>query len=282
MLKNFSVLLAAIILFSCNGNEQKALPTKSSDFKRVYVDNFTDTIEPFWRINQITHPDRLKIVEDPTDPSNDVLKISLETGDSIAKGYRNEIVIHSKDSFGYINKYSYRFMFPKEFFKKEPKSGIIVLNQWHDEPYPGFSWKNKAIKVKPPFAMYISHDTTATNYKMVMHSGVKMGAVNEMTVAEWPNVLQPEQWYEFNCEIFWSLYEDGYVKASINNVCFEIEDQSQCVFPATNMYHKRPNYYKMGLYWSAGHTHNRYIYYDDFKMETKRIGYFPPRKDSLK
>ena len=43
-----------------------------------------------------------------------------------------------------------------------------------------------------------------------------------------------------------------------------------------NMYHILPHDYKMGLYWSPGHVHDRHIYYDDFKMTTERVGYFPP------
>lgn len=277
----FRVIVGVLFIllgFSCTETKEKSKPTSSENYKRVYKDSFEgDTIQPFWKTNQIVAPSRLQIVKDPSNAKNKVLKISIETGDSVAKGFRNEIVIHSKDSFGYFNKYSYRFMFPKSFFQKEKKKGIIVLNQWHDEPYPGFSWKNKAIKVKAPFAMYIEHDTSATDYKLVMHSGVRMGSVDEMTVARWKENLQPDVWYNFECEIFWSLYEDGYVKTSLNDVCFEIEGNEMCKFPATNMYHKLPNYFKMGLYWSPTHTQNRHIFYDDFKMTTERIGYYPPK-----
>jgi hypothetical protein len=282
----FRVIVGMLVLllgFSCSDNKEKTKPTLSEDYKRVYKDSFEgDTIQPFWRTNQIVAPSRLQIVEDPSNAKNKVLKISLETGDSVAKGFRNEIVIHSKDSFGYFNKYSYRFMFPKSFFQKEKKKGIIVLNQWHDEPYPGFSWKNKAIKVKPPMAMYVEH-TPDGKFKMVLHSGVRMGDVDEMTLVRWKDDLKPDMWYTFECEIFWSLYEDGYVKASINDICFELDGTEQCKFPATNMYHKRPNYYKMGLYWSGWQEHNRFIYYDDFKMTTERVSYFPPvRKKEIK
>ena len=100
-----------------------------------------------------------------------------------------------------------------------------------------------------------------------------------MTIVKWPHKLEPNKWYTLKTEIFWSIYENGYVKASIDDTCFELEGVSQCKVSATNMYHKIPNYYKMGLYWSKGHTHKRHIYYDDFDMVTRRIGYFPPMTD---
>ncbi|HIB47461.1 MAG TPA: hypothetical protein EYN07_07235 [Flavobacteriaceae bacterium] len=276
-MRHLAWLCILMIFVACGEKKKVDQPTSSAKYQKVYKDDFTDTIQSFWRTNQITHPDRLQIVPDPLDPTNDVMKISLEKTDMIAKGYRNEIIVNPKDSFGYRNNYTYRFMFPESFFKEEEKKGVIVLNQWHDEPYPGFTWTTKKIKVRPPYAMYVEH-SPEEGYYMVLHSGIRVGNIDEMKVARWPGKLEPNKWYTLKTEIFWSVYEDGYVKASINDQCFEYEEKEQCIFPATNMYHKRPNYFKWGLYWSYGHEHPRSIYYDDFEMKTERIGYFPPEK----
>ena len=133
-MRHLAWLFILMIFVACGEKKKIDQPTSSAKYQKVYKDDFTDTIQSFWRTNQITHPDRLQIVTDPLNPDNDVMKISLEKGDRIAKGYRNEIVVNPKDSFGYLNKYSYRFMFPESFFQKEEKKGIIVLNKWHDEP----------------------------------------------------------------------------------------------------------------------------------------------------
>ncbi len=283
----FRVLVSTLVIllgFSCSGNKEEAKPKLSEDYKRVYEDSFEgDTIQPFWKTQQISHPDRLQLVSDPLDSKNTVMKIAIEPGDQVAGGYRNEIVFRSYDSLGYLTNYSYRFMLPESFFEKEEKAGSIVLNQWHDDPYPGFTWATKKIKVRPPFAMYVEH-TLEGEYYMKLHSGVKMGNVNEMVISKWPYKLEPNKWYTLQTEIFWSIYEDGYVKATINDTCFQVDGVSKCKVSGTNMYHKIPNYYKMGLYWSKGHTNNRHIYYDDFIMTTERIGYYPPKfkLDSLK
>lgn len=275
---HFSIsILAFLICFSCTEKKEDTEKIISKEYKRVYEDSFEgDTIKPFWKTQQISHPDRLKLVKDPLDSKNNVMKISIEPGDIVAGGYRNELMFRSYDSLGYLTKYSYRFMLPDSFFKKEEKAGSIVLNQWHDDPYPGFTWATKKIKVRPPFAMYVEH-TLEGEFYMKLHCGVKMGNVNEMTISKWPDKLEPNKWYTLQTEIFWSIYEDGYVKTSINDTCFQLEGVPQCKNSGTNMYHKIPNYYKMGLYWSKGHTNNRHIYYDDFKMVTKRIGYLPPK-----
>ena len=264
------------ILFSCNEKTDNEISLFQEGEKRVYADDFEDGIQPFWRVNQLVDPSRLLIVKDPLNEDNKVAKVSIKRGDRIAGGYRNEIIIDSKDSLGYLNKFSYKFMFPKSFFEKEDKRGIIVLTQWHDEPYPGFTWTTKKIKVKPPMAMYVEH-TPNGRFEMVLHSGVRMGNVDELKLVRWKESLEPDVWYTFSCEIFWSIYEDGYVKASINDKCFEYQGKEQCTYQATNMYHKIPNYYKMGLYWSGTEEHDRHIYYDDFKMTTQQIGYFPPK-----
>lgn len=118
---------------------------------------------------------------------------------------------------------------------------------------------------------------------MKLHYGRSVGDINEMIYAFWPGELKPDVWYTFDNEIFWSLYHDGYSKPRINGICFEVEAQEACKFEGANMYHPLPHDYKMGLYWSPGHVHNRHIFYDDFKMTTERVGYYPPmfKKDTL-
>ena len=247
--------------------------------KREYNDKWQDSFQPFWYTHQVAHPDRLKFVEDPDNQNNDLLRVSLQKFDTIAKGYRSEIIIKPKDSFGYLNKHSFRFKFPKSFFEKEEKKGVILLNQWHNVPYPGYNYTNQIVKVRVPFAMMVEH-TPDGQFYMKLHYGLRVGLLNEMVFAIWPGELKPDVWYTFENEIFWSMYSDGYSKPKINGTCFKIAEKETCTFEGANMYHTLPHDFKMGLYWSPGHTNNRYIFYDDFKMETQRISYFPPEKPS--
>ena len=50
MIKIVYVFIGVVLFLSCKNETQKALPTESSDYKRIYNDNFQgDTIQPFWR-----------------------------------------------------------------------------------------------------------------------------------------------------------------------------------------------------------------------------------------
>jgi hypothetical protein len=58
---------------------------------------------------------------------------------------------------GYKNKLSIKFLLPESFYAKEEKSGRTVIQQWHNQAYPGLDRKS-TIKVKPPQALYFEHD----------------------------------------------------------------------------------------------------------------------------
>ncbi|RDK88508.1 heparin lyase I family protein [Marinirhabdus gelatinilytica] len=274
-MKIIYVFLVPLVLFSCKQNENRDIVISNHGEKREYNDKFQDSFNSFWYTHQVASPDRLQFVKDPSDDSNDLLKVSLTKTDTVAKGFRSEIIIKPKDSFGYLNKHSFKFKFPKSFFEKEEKKGVILLNQWHNVPYPGYNYRNQIVKVRVPFAMMVEH-TPNGDFYMKLHYGLNVGTLNEMEYAIWPGELKPDVWYTFENEIFWSLYEDGYSKPKIDGICFESGDEEVCSFEGANMYHILPHDYKMGLYWSPGHVHDRHIYYDDFKMTTERVGYFPP------
>lgn len=273
-MKKISFLALCTLFLACDQDSKKETFVSENGQKRIYNDKFQDSFNSFWYTDQVVHPDRLQFVEDPEDKDNDLLKVSLERTDTIAKGFRSEIIIKPKDSFGYANKHSFRFKFPKSFFEKEEKKGVILLNQWHNVPYPGYNYTNQIVKVRVPFAMMVEH-TPEGEFYMKLHYGLKVGTLDEMVYAIWPGELKPDVWYTFENEIFWSMYGDGYSKPKIDGICFETEGKEVCTFEGANMYHVRPHDYKMGLYWSPGHTQNRHIFYDDFKMTTERIGYFP-------
>ncbi len=270
-------------MFSCNQNTKEEIQINKENYKRVYDDPIEDSLQPFWYTNQIADPKRLEIVEDPDSSENDLFKVFLEPGDKVAKGNRSEIVIKPQDSFGYRNNYSFKFKFTKSFFKKQNTHGYILLNQWHNVPYPGYNYRNQVVKVRVPFALMVEHHPDGS-FKMVMHYGLRVNTLDEMVWAVWPGELKPDVWYTFENEIFWSLYSDGYSKPKLNNILFEVEGIETSTFVGANMYHVLPHDYKMGLYWNGKQKNNIHIFYDDFKMTTERIAYFPSisKKNSLK
>ncbi|WP_432412277.1 heparin lyase I family protein [Rasiella sp. SM2506] len=271
----------ALLIFSINISCDTNVASKEQVVKN-FDDNIEDSLNSFWYTHQVAHPDRLQIVKDPDNSENDLLKVSLEPEDKVAKGNRSEIVFKPKDSFGYRNRYSFKFKFPKSFFKKQTTQGHILLNQWHNVPYPGYNYGDQIVKVRVPFALMVEHQPDGT-FKMILHYGLRVNTLNDMVWAVWPGELGPDVWYTFENEIFWSLYNDGYTKPKLNDICFEVKGEQRCNFEGANMYHILPHDYKMGLYWNGKQENNIHIFYDDFKMTAERIGYFPPitKKDSI-
>lgn len=273
-MKLFSLLLFITLFFSCVSKKEEVV--EKDPYAKNYRDDFIDKKQPFWNSFQLKDPDRAIVVPDSTDPDNEVLKVSITPFDTIAKGIRSELVINAKDSFGYLNKNTFRFKFPKSFFKTEKLPGKIAIMQWHDRPFPGFDWKTKKIVVLPPFYLYINH-TPDGKFELLLHTGIRIGNIDNFVIAKWPGILEPDVWYEFENEIFWSLYNDGYIKPKVNNTCFEINNVDICSFEGPNMYHIVPNYFKMGLYYNKPHEFNRYIYFDEVCMQSTRVAYFPQK-----
>ena len=271
--------LTSIGLLSCNQAKEQPVDSNSSNDSivnlHVFEDDFENKLQKFWNTNEFADTTRYSIVQDPLNPENKVLRIALELEDRVAKGYRSEIKVKtSLDSFGYKNKLSFKFLLPDSFYAKEEKNGRIVIQQWHNRPYPGLDWRT-SIKVRPPEALYFEH-TEDGDWSLILQSGLFVGKIDEVRLGK-VDTIPPNVWHKFDLESYWSLYPDGYFKASFNDECFVYEEGEQCKIDGKNMYHTNPSYFKMGLYRSGSQTNNRIIYFDDFNMSTGRVHYFPPK-----
>jgi len=244
---------------------------------KTFKDDFDSGLKDFWMTNEFTDSTRYSIVRDPLNPENKVLKIQLKLTDRIANGWRSEIKIKTAiDSMGYKNKLSFKFLLPESFYAKEEKKGRIVIQQWHNRPYPGLDWRS-TIKVRPPQALYFEHDEKG-NWILILQTGLFVGNIDEVRLGKIDSI-SPNVWHKFELESFWSLYSDGYFTASLDDNCFIYDGVENCKLDGRNMYHTNPSYMKMGLYRSGSQTNDREIFFDDFEMTTGRIHYFPLEHD---
>lgn len=277
----FGIVMNILLYSSCEQKTPKTmtriLVTETFGTPEIFEDDFENGREDFWK-SHMADNSRSKVVEDPLNPENRVLNITLTLEDYDRGGHRTEHVVVSKDSFGYLNKHGFKFMLPESFFEKEEKSGWYIINQWHDHPPAGFTWATKKHNTRPPIALTIIH-SPEDGFKLVYNYGLYTGALDEVATLEWPEQLEPNKWYEFDNEVFWSLYSsDGYSLPQLNGKPFVKEDDlkeglvDQRVY-RRNMYNTECNYFKFGLYRSGNQTHDRHIYLDDFYMETIRVAY---------
>lgn len=273
-------MIVFLVIISCvdkgDVGTDKELKKVAEKIEKVYIDSFEDQIKPFWKL-QLADSSRIQIVKDPTNEENEVLRVDLMLEDYVSGGYRSELVIKNKDSFGYKNNHSFKFMLPEEFFQKEEKKGLYVIHQWHDTPWPGFTWATNKNKTHPPAVLFIQHYPNG-DFKLIYKIGVLSGSINEIVLLKREANLEPNKWYTFSCEMFWSLYsKDGYFKPTINGEYFTLKGKEVPKIYRRNMTHIRPAYWKFGLYRDGkNQTIDRFMYIDDFKMTSSREHYEIP------
>jgi hypothetical protein len=276
----FLSVLIGLIQLSCkneSATQAVVISHEGAPIEFNWQDDFQDGIGEFW-IKQLAEDDRALIIKDPTDASNQVLKVTLLPDDKTNGGHRSEFLIKAHDSLGYLNNYSFRFMLPKIFFKKQDKNGWYLIHQWHDEPAAGYSWGSNKHKTKPPIALTISY-TPEDGYRLIYKQGLDTGNLKEVVRFIWPLPLEADVWYTFENQVLWSVYPThGYSEPRLNGQLFELYNGSKDASPdrvyGRNMYNSKGNYYKFGLYQGSGEIHTRHIYFDDFIMESKRVSYW--------
>lgn len=192
MIRKSLILLSAFVIilagFLCCGQTSmhsidSSKPRNTIKNLKIFSDDFEGALKDFWMTNEFTDTTRYGIVRDPLDPENKVLKIQLKLTDRIANGWRSEIKIKTAlDSMGYKNKLSFKFLLPESFYAKEKKSGRIVIQQWHNRPYPGLDWRS-TIKVRPPQALYFEHDENG-DWRLILQTGLFVGNIDEVRLGK--------------------------------------------------------------------------------------------------
>ncbi len=231
-------------------------------------------LDSFWT-KEVADASRDSIVIDPLNDKKRVLKVELKLSDYASGGIRSEILMHPKDSFGYRTHYSFKFLLPESFFKKDEPKGWYIIHQWHDAPAPGFNWKTYNRKTQPPVHLLIEHNSDG-DYFLDFKTGLEIGEIKEIVSSRWSEKLEPNRWDTFSCDILWSLYNnDGYAEPKLDDNFFKnwINPKDSTLVHKIyrrNMYNIIPNYFKFGLYRSGNEKHDRTIYFDDFRHESYR------------
>lgn len=274
---NFLIAAAYLFLLSaCNQDKSPEMDVRYEPGNQNPVltikDDFQDGFNGVWKFQRVTE-DHISINEDPQDSSNKVMRVQLAPEDYNRGGNRSELVINSHDSLGYRSKYTFKFMLPESFFKDEEANNWYMIHQWHDEPQAGYNWKTNKHKTRPPASLVVQY-TKEQGYNLVYRTGLRTGDLKEAKTISAPVQIQPNTWYTFSNEIFWSVYDaDGYSLPSLDGVPFTTEFAPDGKIYGRNMYNTRGSFFKYGLYSSGKQKYARYLFFDDFSMESQRIGY---------
>ena len=235
--KSLICYLSILIIISCDNH--KVIQQVKDDF------NIVDTI---WNRSQTTSDKNYKIISDPKNPKNKVIKFQLYPDDYISSGKRSEFTLKTKDTIGLKVKYSYKFLFKPDFFSKKKEQDWVMLHQWHDKPPKNLNWKNYGMLTKPPIHLYVQLSPD-NNYSLVYAYGLANKNKYEMRHIPYQKTLKPNQWYTFENEVLWGTQKTAYSKPKINDsfLIKNKENKEHKIF-GPNMYNSVPNYFKLGLY----------------------------------
>jgi len=253
----FIILSFLLLTNSCSDKE---------GFKLKFKDNFESGLQEFWK-KEIVDSTKLNIVNDPLNKNNKVLQIKLSIGDKIRNGFRSEIYVKPFDPINSVTKYSFKFLLPSSFFKKNEKKSWIIIHQWHDYPPYGYSWSDMK-KTNPPYNLFIQHNPNG-DYYLVYSGGMRIGGIDERSNVIYKEKLKPNHWYTFENEIKWHVKKQkSYCKPKLDGELFSNKRKLK-IYTTRNMYNESPNSCKIGLYWDGSEQFDRIIYFDDFILKSK-------------
>ncbi len=251
-------ILALVLLSSC---EQ---PNTVISFQ----DSF-DSKSSGWITVQMADSTRHIIVQDPLDSGNNCLKLSQFPTDHFAGAKRSEYVFRPDVAPGRTVNYSFKFMFPKSFFKPRDQNDWIIIQQWHDEPPKDTLWQDYKENTKPPMALLIGLKPSG-QHTIEFKYGLKSNQFNQDQTVMYSGTLQPDTWYTFANTIAWSMEnESGYAIPKINGEYLVPKSkQEEHKVLGRNMYNNVPNYYKTGLYGNKKSNDTIFFYLDEFSYKT--------------
>lgn len=259
---NFKPLIISTLFFIIISCDNKNTIQK-------FNDEF-NSLDTLWNTSQTSNEKNYKIVSDPKNPENKVIKFKLYPDDYVSNGKRSEFTLKTKDTIGLKVHYSFKFLLEPDFFSRLKEQDWIMLHQWHDKPPRHLTWKNYGMLTRPPIHLYIQTNPD-DNYFLVYAYGLANKNKKEMRHIIYKAPLEPNKWYTFENEVLWDDQKSAFSIPKVNNsYLIESDEDKEHKIYGANMYNDVPNYYKMGLYGNNKCNDTISVLIDDFSYELKK------------
>ena len=259
-MKYVSILVIIVLVSSCSIDDNMN--------GRIISQRFSDsfyTINPYWDTSETNDRSSYGIVQDPVNSQNNPLIFHLLGDDFIQGKKRNEFKLKTMDTIGNDVNYSFKFLLPPEFFTEDKELDWIMIQQWHDEPPRGLSWRDYNMETNPPVQLYI-RVLPGDKFYIVYAYGLWDKSKKNIRHLTYEYPLQANTWYSFENTVRWSMNESGFSIPKINGEnLIKKEENEEGKIIGSNMYNDVPNYYKMGLYGNYKRDDSISIYFDDFE-----------------
>lgn len=245
----FVVIFIAISL-SCNENQfvipnenQNIFPNGGFEFGSLYG----------WSLEG-ARDSSIKVIMSPVFEGKYAARLTLFPGDIVSSGHRVEL--SRPYCAEYLTEMNYNWVFKiDQDFKESDKKYLI--NQFHDYPdfLNGETWETMIVYPPPVFTSYF-------NDTIYVHSH---------SISDGHNVIGKKaiikgKWVSISYNIKWSLEEDGYIEAYINDQPVTPFNGNDHKYYTPTLYNKMGNFVKFGLYNDPSVLDTNSIYIDNLRI----------------
>lgn len=293
----FNFIIACLFIWSCN-KEENSFPNKTENHKKTselksqsnlkFSDSFPKNQKRF-KFYQDFNEDRFSTKWRKETTKNNKYKIDINsrkgrfldgflitemntTGENgVTK--RSEYGINLYDSISEKKFLSFSFQIPKSFiFDKTNFGREVMICQWNSKPAPEKDWSHyREFNEfnRPSVAVYISTNDNK-NYFIILRYGNNGKKQFKHKGNIWSTIavkkINTGEWYDMTFEIKWSINNDGYIAAWINNEPFTQFNGLHNQVYGANMHNASPNYFKFGQYRYFDDSHKHQIFFDELRI----------------
>lgn len=266
-LSGFAIILFLILISVIYWKINRLGKSQSKNEDVVFSDNFNSDLNN-WAFEE-ANPDRIKIVEDPLDSTNKVLKITVYPGDIAAKKNRAEIKFKDKEfeHKNFYNQeeiwYSWKFLIPEDY-TDHSLSSLQIMGQWH-QWYPkgqdfGYFEKVYGKNIAPSISLNYGRSGNISGVMLYLSFDPK---VKSETFG--PLYIKKGEWNEVKFNIKWSDSNNGFVAAYLNGKPFILNSKENRRY-GRNILTNQGDYFKLGLYRGEGLDSVNSVYFDDVRI----------------
>ncbi len=265
------VVLISLAVFILNKNNVSYYETNNRENKNRTINSFSENFDSKsldkwedWQ-KEFAGEDSAIFVSDIVRKGRYALKINLKGDDIVNNGNRAELVIKNDDPYGSEVYYAWSFYIPEDYQDSNIRDPWQILGQWHHEPNfaKGETWEKNGVR-PPTISLHygvLDDDSPAVAID-------KYGKEEEKRKVAFKRI-EKGKWYDFIVHIKWSLNEDGFVEAWLNNEPFEILEgekrEGNKILGAT-MFNELPHFFKVGLYRNPLIESKNVIYIDEIEI----------------
>lgn len=186
---------------------------------------------------------------------------------------RTEMVTRLFDSIGAQKYLSFSIKIPNSFKYEEKNLGReTMVCQWHSRPEEGQNWdyyrKHNKFN-RPSIAVYLTTNDNEKFYLLLRYGNNGKPETNEFGNI-WSTValkrIEPDQWYDLVFNVKWSINNDGYIAAWINNEPFTPYNGLHNEIYGANMHNRAPVTFKMGQYRYFDDANTHQVFYDEVRI----------------